>query len=447
MLPIDSGGIGSKRMRESNKATRLNSSGRQSSIQASPAGQTHDLRHEDWNFAALSRGARSKAARTELIAACCYEYARESKRVREAAVRWLELVSVRRKLMRRVERITKQWAKEAVRVRGEGSSRRGEAVSLENCKRVAQEQFHDIVFSSSLAKRLPSTLVNRYRELFPAAQNEMRKAEKCCIYAVGNGAPRLSRLATHLADDRPWLLIPEADRQATLASAADARFDLLLSASGLPRDFAPAFERVHWRNFEPPAFTDPAADPNCFRNGKLLPEKLQQKLRQQDAYRDIIWSKKAARQKLERIVTVEDPVSGRRQLRTGIDAETARRLAPDIVGDEVLPIRIRWGHFTNAEIVEDFKAWLEANRPEKWRDLAVHSGRPERENWFATRLKNLAALRLQHFYRPAEAWQKFCSAWPGEDRSNYNAYRTDALRWFQRLSAFRERPRHFAKRQ
>lgn len=379
-----------------------NSSGESPSIQAFRAGQTGEvLRDEDWNFAKLCSAPESKASRAELIAACCYEYARESKHMREAASRWLQLLTVRRELEPHVERIAREWASGGVRIGGE-------AVTFENYKEVAAREFDTRVFCQD--RRLPWKLASRYRRLLKA-EATMEFAEKACICAVGESAPHLSGLARHLVEDCPWLLIASDDRQQAIASASRAPSEAPLSVFGMRRGFAPAFECVSWTDFEMPEFAG-----SDYRSNKDLD------------YRHI----------------ARDPESVRAKLERWVDSETARRVAPELVGDEMLPVRIRWARFTNREIVEDFKSWVSFNRPPAWKHLACHSGRPEKEVWFATRLKNLAALRLQHFHPPREAWEKFCCAWSNEDKSNYRTYREDALHWFGRLCPFGEPPRHGA---
>ena len=77
-----------------------------SRVQSSPLlAPDHELRDEDWSFRIFSNEPRSV-----LVAACWYEYARESQHVRHAMDRWLHLQEARKCLLPHAEKIWKERA-------------------------------------------------------------------------------------------------------------------------------------------------------------------------------------------------------------------------------------------------------------------------------------------------------------------------------------------------
>jgi len=74
-----------KKLKAAPQTQSSNSLGDSPSIQSFPAGQTAELRDEDWKFGALLNEDRAT-----LVAACWYEYARESPHVGDVMSRWLE---------------------------------------------------------------------------------------------------------------------------------------------------------------------------------------------------------------------------------------------------------------------------------------------------------------------------------------------------------------------
>jgi hypothetical protein len=219
------------------------SSGNQPSIQNPADGpDTRPVRDEDWKFDSLIR-----ESRPVLVAACWYEYARESLRARDIARRWLELRRVRAELRPLVQDIFKQAAENRKLLHAQPAPI---SITVENYMSIAENEISTRAFCRDPA--LPRELSDRYCDLH-SAEHEMQQIES----RAGVGAPRLRVLAHHLAVDQPWLLIPAEDRRDAVQSAFVSRFEVPKSEAQMTHFRALlAFEPIHWSDLNPPQFTD-----------------------------------------------------------------------------------------------------------------------------------------------------------------------------------------------
>lgn len=389
------------------KTQSINSSGdSHPSKFSAPDANRAGLRDKDWNFGGLLNGDRAL-----LVAACWYEYARESQHVRQTMGAWLKLQEIRAQLRPFMRRIAKEWARtgQAIRARPEPI-----IVDETNWELVAEAEM--LLRALNYDKRLPRELCEALIEAH-SAEHELQRIES----NEGVCAPRLRALAKYLVEDRPWLRIPEEDRQLAIEFAFKHRFEVPRSSSGAtPFEVTKeerarhvtvwrrAFERIRWGDFTPPDFGEGA-------------------LRKNGVSKDLSY----------RQITRDDGLEPWRG-----------------AGDEELPVLIRWGRFNDPEIVANFKAWVKLNRPPEWKDLADRRGRGK-DNWFVAALRELAALRLRHSFRPEEAFKQFQFRYGPDrkrdssdgadrrletDKRNYRQLAVDAVRTFQQLFGSKERP-------
>ena len=314
------------------------------------AGQDNELHTEDWQFRPLL-----DAPRETLVAACWYEYARESQHVRRTMEEWIRLQEIRRELLPYMEEICKKEAKATEKSarkeqvsRGEGNlSRRRPAPDLIPVPKKNSKWWATHLLLERVIHRhpdLPRSLCDEMSKIYPADE----EVDQIEWRAAKDGAPRLRELAEHLANDTPWLLIPPGDRGRAIANRFADRHEVPKSADGVEHfPLRPAaFEAVGWNDFEQPQFTE-----------------------------EQIW-------KDEDIYYRE------------IDRER---------GLEILPVQVRWAQFTDNEIIEDARRLLKAIRPNEWKDRAKGSGQGRTEKrWWQAALKELAAMRLTYQYRPAQ---------------------------------------------
>lgn len=346
------------------------------SIQSSRRGRVfaRTLRDEDWKFGGLFAESHET-----LIAACWYEYARESPHVYLTMRRWLCLQQLSQRLLPLMEAICKEMAD------GKHQFMTGEQqklpVTIENYRWWARKLMLEWAFRRQ--DSLPRPLCKAFVKMHDAEEAVQRIESR-----AGAGAPRLRTLAQHLIADTPWLLIPAADRENAIELRFQDRFDLP-NTSGQPMTKSGgntyfgnvfAFEQVPWNDFPQPSFSD-----EDLRNNRDL------------YHREIVLDAEEEQKRLEGIVPgvrVLDGFVWDIEIRTGVDEETARRVAAQRVGQEFVPARIRWT-FSDREILEDIKTWLKDHRPNKWRHLAKNSGRgPTEKRWWIAVLKELAAMRL-----------------------------------------------------
>ncbi len=371
----------------------FNSSGEFPYIQAFRAGQDRaQLRDQDWNFCDLSNKDRAT-----LSAACWYEYARESQHVRETMRAWLDLQKIQEQLRPFMRRIAEQRARSRQVIRAQPKPI---IVDETNWEGVAEAEM--LVRASMYDERLPPELCKALIEAHPA-EHDLREIES----KAGVGAPRLRTLAKYLVEDRPWLLIPAEDRREAIATAFANRFEVPRSAEGKKHFLAKrAFDRVRWCDFVPPDFG----------SGKL---------RENGVSRDLHY----------REITRDGSVEPWRS-----------------AGDEVLPILIRWGAFTDQEIIDDFTSWVKSKlgRPCEWQEVAKGSGRGK-TSWFIAALKELAAMRLMHAKPPEKGRELFADVYltrhsngrRGElDESNFRRLARKCLKTFDFLFPYGQKPQH-----
>lgn len=357
-----------------------------------PAGRDgNGLRDEDWKF----HHALVNANRATLVAACWFEYARESQHVRDTMRRWLELQEIRDQLRPFVQRVFKMRLE-----RGDTLPARPQRIPIDEANWAALAEMDFGITSWELfADFFEPAELTRSREL-SGAFNEARDAEhevQIIEARGGEDAPRLRTLAKHLVADCPWPRVPAEDRQRAIESRFRNRYDVPRSAQGSTHFRAiPAFEEVNWGDFVPPQFTDEEV-----RHSK-------------DLYH--------------------------REITHGDSLAPWRR-----AGDEVLPVLVRWGQFSDAEIIEDFTSFVRT-RPNKWKHLAKRSGRG-RADWWLSALKALSAMRLSHIYSPAvarEHFQQSFAAGASFDEAALARLRRNAVKVFGHFFPFGESPRHSA---
>ncbi len=211
--------------------------GNSSSIRDLRAGQTVALREEDWNFSEL-------ADRATLIAACFYEYGRESQHVPATAQRWLELQAMRQRLLPFVREIVTRCTDNGEQLLPEKIT-----ITLTNSEGVAET----VLSSWALTRdtRLPCELCDEFAALH-SAEHEMQTIES----HAGVGAPRLRTLAQHISEDTPWLQLPTEDRKSAIDSAFQSRFEVPRAAHKMTCfRIVPGIERVAWGDFDPPPFS------------------------------------------------------------------------------------------------------------------------------------------------------------------------------------------------
>ena len=217
------------------------------------------LRDEDWNFRPLVNEDRAT-----LVAACWYEYARESQHVRQTAERWLQLQSAVDDLWPDMQEIAKSWAEKEQTIRCKPKPIK---VTAKNWRGIAKAELSVRAFYGD--KRLPREPRECYRDL-AASEQEMQTIEA----RGGVGAPRLRTLAKHLVADSPWLLLPARDREHAIQSAFKDRIEVPSSAAGSKHlRVTRAFERVRDRTLKQlkVVFDEESAIPGCRAGTEILP--------------------------------------------------------------------------------------------------------------------------------------------------------------------------------
>jgi hypothetical protein len=103
-------------------------------------------------------------------------------------------------------------------------------------------------------------------------------------------------------------------------------------------------------------------------------------------------------------------------------------------GTENTVVHISWGIFTNEEIVQEFRAWVKANRP---KDLPGPDGkgRNKARDWRVA-LERLAMMRLLHRFRRREIAARIPEAWKLYGKREWYKERKRAGAMFHRLFPF-----------
>ncbi|CAN5482372.1 hypothetical protein BH20VER3_BH20VER3_19050 [soil metagenome] len=351
---------GANRAEVASTAQSSNSFGKPSSIHPFRAGQNFaaGLRDEDWKF----REFVNEPRRIALVAACWYEYSRESKHVRRTMRKWLLSENLTARFQGEMEKICRERKakKEPMWPRGNGKA--AEPPSPARSRRPpdpipvskSNHQFWGKWWMPDYALARHRLLPQRLWPLAKAWLTVHDSGEDVDTIEWGaakDGAPRLRELAEHLAKDTPWLLIPQADRERAIANRFRDRREVPKSADGVEHfPIRPAaFESLGW---------------NC------APQFSEEEIwRDEDIYH------------------------------REIDRER---------GFEIVPVRIGW-RFTDHEIREDVERWLTlmlAIRPNERKENATARGGGKNDEWYAA-LKNLAAMRLISAFPPREAFKKF----------------------------------------
>jgi hypothetical protein len=112
-------------------------------------------------------------------------------------------------------------------------------------------------------------------------------------------------------------------------------------------------------------------------------------------------------------------------------------LQPSVIyanGTEQTVVQISWGLFTNEEIVQGFRKWLKANRPQDIR-VPDGKGRNKARDWRVA-LERLAMMRLLHQFRLRELPTACPNAWKLYGKREWYKERTRAGEKFHRLFPF-----------
>jgi hypothetical protein len=172
---------------------------------------------QEWDF--------SNIGNDELVVACGYEYARESVLIAIILKEWLRLEKPRAELFQRatekhialkdVDRALLNYMKV---VRLELYRRRHGHKSEHDWPPALRER---VERDFSAAVKLLSDLSDQFHEV-ACCERDAEKIESCSDGHLG--APGLRFLAKYFVADRPWLLIPKADRVNTIAGARRHQF-------------------------------------------------------------------------------------------------------------------------------------------------------------------------------------------------------------------------------
>jgi len=103
-------------------------------------------------------------------------------------------------------------------------------------------------------------------------------------------------------------------------------------------------------------------------------------------------------------------------------------------GMEMTVVQINWGIFTNEDIIQAFRSWVKANRPE---DMPApdNKGRNKARDWRVA-LERLAIMRLLHRLRLGALPTAYPQAWRQYGRRDWYKERKRAGRMFGRLFPF-----------
>ncbi|MGB7747135.1 MAG: hypothetical protein WBN75_07600 [Verrucomicrobiia bacterium] len=103
-------------------------------------------------------------------------------------------------------------------------------------------------------------------------------------------------------------------------------------------------------------------------------------------------------------------------------------------GTEKTVVEINWGVFTNEEIIQAFRKWVKANRPQDIR-VPNRKGRNKARDWRVA-LERLGMMRLLHRFRRREIEAKCPEAWKLYGKREWYKERKRAGEMFHRLFPF-----------